>query len=211
MNDQMELFLKVERGELSAEEAARQLEEWQNSFAGLTADNAEVDVIHVAEVADRGAPAEIRDFGHLTRWWVLPFVLGVLTTAMGALWMYLGWNHGDPLFGFWLAWLPFMLGVLVMALSWRARASHWLHIQIRQKPGSRHQNFTLSLPLPLGLVKWANRTFGRYFPPEIRGVDLDDLMDSIEESVTMENPIYVWAEDEVEQQQVEIWIGRGVE
>ncbi len=209
MNDQMELFLKVERGELSAEEAARRLEEIQNSAGDLFTSEAVVEPVTVEEVPAHSRTSEVRSFEHLTRWWVLPFVFGVLITAMGAFWMYLGWNQGDPLFGFWLAWLPFIIGVVVMALSWRARASHWLHIQINQKPGSKQRNFTLSIPLPLGLVKWANLTFGQHFPPEIRGVDLDDLIDSIEESVTMENPIYVWAEEE--QQQVEIWIGRGVE
>jgi hypothetical protein len=211
MNREMELFQKVERGEISAHEAARLLEELYNRGAAQV--TAEPIIVQQADPGHDPEPhnADIRHFSNVFHWWLIPFVAGVLMTTLGAFWMYLGWNEGEITFGFWLAWLPFSVGILLMAFSWRARASHWIHMRINQGPGRRPKHVTLSFPLPFSLVKWANRKFGQHFPSEVRGMDLDDLLDSIEESVTSDNPIYLWVDDEKEQQQVEVWIGRGAE
>ncbi len=214
MDNEIELLQKVERGELSAVEAARILEEMQartsgtvNQIPETTRDENREDALSYSDTTS----GDLRRFGRMTRWWVIPYTAGVLITALGAFWLYLGWNGGQITFGFWLAWIPFLMGVALMALSWRARASHWLHLKIHQKSGRKPERFTLSFPLPLGLVKWANRNFGHHFPPEVRGMDLDDFIDAIEDSVTSENPIYVWVDDEEESQQVEVWIGRGAD
>ena len=213
MNDEMELFLKVERGEMTAEEAAHRLEALQREVFNHPKLETPTTPLQVIDSTTPSATGEvgIRQFGSFTRWWIVPFIIGVLVTVLGSFWIYLGWNKGDITFGFWIAWLPFILGIVLMALSWRARASHWIHMRINQGPGRHPNHVTLSFPLPLGLVKWVNRRFGDRFPPEVRGVDLDDLIDSIEESVTSNNPIYLWVDDEKEQQQVEIWIGRGAD
>jgi hypothetical protein len=210
MNREMELFQKVERGEISAVDAARLLEELQSGEparpAGVAAVVQGTVIDHTAQRHD----ADIRHFAGVAHWWLIPFIAGVLATTLGAFWMYLGWNEGQINFGFWLAWLPFSVGIMLMAYSWKARASHWIHMSIHQGPGRHPQQFSLSFPLPFGLVKWANRKFGQHFPNEVRGMDLDDLLDSIEDSVTSDNPIYLWVNDEKEQNQVEVWIGRGV-
>lgn len=209
MSVEKDLFQKVERGEISAAEASRILETLQ---AEQSTDVTETKAVFPEDDGGiQSSQGDLRRFGRYTRWWVLPYTMGVLITALGAFWMYLGWNEGQITFGFWVAWIPFLLGVMLMALSWRARATHWIHVRVHQKSGRRPERLTISLPLPLGLVKWANRSFGHHFPPEIRGVDLDDLVDSIETSVTHDNPIYVWVDDEEEEQQVEVWIGRGAD
>ncbi len=178
MKNEMELFQKVERGEISAEEASRILEELQARTFGLP--DEEPEIAEASKTQGVSVDADIveddlRKFGRFTRWWIIPYTAGVFVTAVGAFWLYLGWNGGQITFGFWLAWFPFIMGVALMALSWRARASHWLHLKIQQKAGRKPERFTLSLPLPLGLVKWANRNFGNHFPQEIRGIDLDIL------------------------------------
>jgi hypothetical protein len=199
MTDKNNLFQKVEDGELTADKALRQLEQTQQDSKPAVITSIEQDSMQ----------RDLRKFDRFTHWWIVPYTLGVLITALGAFWMYLGWNLGQITFGFWIAWIPFMLGVMLMALSWYARASHWLHIRINQRRGRRPERIMLSMPLPFGIIKWANRSFGHHFPPEVRGIDLDDLLDSIEASVTYDNPIYVWVDDDKDQQQVEIWIGRG--
>ena len=213
MTFEKDLFQKVERGEITAAEASSLLEQMHQQEASgdpVLGETQEQDVFRSPEVSEVES-GDLRRFGRFTRWWIVPYTLGVLLTALGAFWMYLGWNGGQITFGFWVAWFPFLLGVMLMALSWRARASHWLHVRVHQAPGRRPERLTISLPLPLGLIKWANRSFGHHFPPEVRGIDLDDLIDSIETSVTSDNPIYVWVDDEKEQQQVEVWIGRGAD
>ena len=214
MIDEMDLFQKVARGELSAEEAAKILEHMQtgaqaDESAFIAPEDEEYELVEEEAGPKPDEQDDLRRFGRFTRWWVIPYTAGVIATTLGAFWLYLGWNSGRVTFGFWLAWLPFLLGVLLMALSWRARASHWLHVRIRQSPGKRPQQISISLPLPFNLIKWANRNFGHHFPPEVRGIDLDELIDEMEASVTSDNPIYVWVDDAKEQQQVEVWIGRG--
>lgn len=213
MRDEKELFQKVERGEITAVEAARMLEQLQSETQQAEQGGNEQRVLANQEdaVDNVVSQGDLRRFGRFTRWWIIPYTAGVLITALGAFWMYLGWNEGQITIGFWIAWFPFLFGVVLMALSWRARASHWIHIRINQQPGRRPERITISMPLPLGLLKWLNRSFGHHFPPEVRGIDIDDLIDSIETSVTSDNPIYVWVDDDQEQQQVEVWIGRGAD
>lgn len=212
IRDEMDLFQKVERGELSADEAATILEQLQSrsladtAFEESVAEEVDEDISQEDPVVIEG---DLRRFGKFTRWWIIPYSFGVIVTTLGALWIFLGWNGGNLTFGFWLAWIPFILGVALMALSWRARASHWLHVRVHQGEGKRPERISISLPLPFGLIKWVNRNFGHHFPPEIRGIDLDELIDEMETSITADNPIYVWVDDDKEQQQVEVWIGPG--
>jgi hypothetical protein len=211
---EFELLQRVERGEISADEASRQLEDWTGE-PQEPEKSAEPEVIEERARVGVSAPDihgdafTARHFGKWLHWWVLPFTIGVILTVLGAVWLYFGYNGGKLTAGFWLAWIPFMLGVAVMALSWRARASHWIHVRVRQQPGRKPSVIAFSIPLPYGLIKWATRNFGHYFPPKVRGVDLDELIDTIEESVTSDNPVYIWVNDESDQEQVEIWIGPG--
>jgi len=212
---ELELLQRVERGEISADEASRLLEEWTDEQHGPGKDaEPEVIVEHLRVGASspgvRGSDFNTQHAARWVRWWVLPYTIGVIFTVLGAVWLYLGYNGGNISVGFWLAWIPFMLGVAVMALSWRARASHWIHVRVRQQPGRRPSVIAFSIPFPYRLIKWTTRNFGHYFPPQIRGVDLDELMDTIEESVTSDNPVYIWVNDESDQEQVEIWIGPGL-
>jgi hypothetical protein len=212
---ELELLQRVERGEISADEASRLLEEWTDEQHGPGKDaEPEVIVEHPRVGASspgvHGSDFDSRHAARWVRWWVLPYTIGVIFTVLGAVWLYLGYNGGNISVGFWLAWIPFMLGVAVMALSWRARASHWIHVRVRQQPGRRPSVIAFSIPLPYRLIKWTTRNFGHYFPPQIRGVDLDELMDTIEQSVSSDNPVYIWVNDESDQEQVEIWIGPGL-
>jgi len=209
-----ELLQRVERGEISADEASQILEAWVTNQRD-SAVNEGPDVIEQRATSGATTPGwhsqegASTQFGRWVRWWVLPYTIGVMSTTLGAIWLYLGYNQGDITFGFWLAWIPFLLGVAIMALSWKARASHWLHVRVKQQPGRKPSVIAFSIPLPYRLIKWVTSNFGHYFPPQIRGVELDELIDTIEESVTSENPVYIWVNDESGQEQVEIWIGPG--
>ena len=220
---ELELLQKVESGEISAEDALKRLgtirddlfdgpevdpgsERDDSSLEDARVDNAAQGLTMREQHSDESA---FRRFSRLNRWWILPYTVGVILTTIGSIWLFLGWNNGQFGFGFWLAWIPFLLGVLLMSLSWRARASHWLHLRVRQRPGKRPSVISISIPLPFGFIKWASRNFGQYFPPEIRGIDLDELIDEMDASISSDNPIYIWVNDEKEGQQVEIWIGGG--
>lgn len=153
--------------------------------------------------------AHIRQFSGPARWWIVSYTIGVIFPTMGSIWLHLGWNARQFGFGVWLAWVPFTLGIILMSLSWRPRASHWLHLRVQRRPGRRPSVISFSIPLPFGFIKWVSRNFGQYFPPDVQGIDLEELIDELAMSVSSDNSIYIWVNDAKEQQQVEIWIGGG--
>jgi hypothetical protein len=105
-----------------------------------------------AGVESRVNPELERKINHFRRLWTIPLVIGVAITVLGAYWMNLALQTSG--FGFWflLAWIPFLLGVLVIALAYASRSSRWLYINIQQKPGESPQRIVLAFPLPL--VQW---------------------------------------------------------
>ncbi len=151
-----------------------------------------------------------RDIAYWKRWWLWPFWAGVATTLLGALIMYAGYEAAGFGFFFWFAWLPFFLGVIVIALSWQNQALHWLHIRVHQKPGEKPGHISISLPLPLGVAGWFLRNFGHLIPglreQNLTGNDIADILSTIQANLSAENPFYVHVNDEGGEE-VEVYIG----
>ncbi len=136
--------------------------------------------------------------------WVVPFLLGLLLTLFSVNWMYQGWLLAGLSWGFWLSFIPFAIGVLLMWAGWEMRLARWLHLHIRQKPGEKPQVIAFSLPLPIGLTRWAVRRFGRYTPFP-NGRDSGELLDELDQAFTADGPTHIFVDDE-DGEQVEIWI-----
>lgn len=140
----------------------------------------------------------------MKRWWMLPFVVGLLITVSGAIWMYSGYLANGFGWGFWLSWLPFLLGIAIVAVSFPAGKSVWLHVRIKQKEGEKPQRINFSFPLPIRIAKWGMTTFGDKIP-DIKGKTAGEYS-QILENITPEEPFYVHVEDE-NGEDVEIFIG----
>jgi hypothetical protein len=119
--------------------------------------------------------------------------------------MFLAWQASG--FGFWFActWLPFFLGVAVMALAWSTRNLPWLHIRVHQKEGERPQRIAISLPLPLGLISWALRTF-KHKIPETGNVNIDEMVSALK-YVSPDAPFSVDVNEGKDGERVQIYIG----
>jgi len=65
------------------------------------------------------------------RLWVIPLTFGVLVTVGAAYWMYAALENAGLGFWFYCSWLPFALGVLVIALAFSSRDSRWLYVNVR--------------------------------------------------------------------------------
>jgi hypothetical protein len=139
------------------------------------------------------------------RWWMIPFWVGVVITVAGAGLVYWGYTATHFGWGFWLAWPPFLLGLLVMILGWQSQKARWLHVRVRQKPGEKPGMIVISMPLPLRLAAWFLRVFGRYIP-EVSGKGIDEILLALEQSVSADSPFYVNVEDE-SGEHVEVFIG----
>ncbi|MDY6847366.1 MAG: hypothetical protein SVP52_09560 [Chloroflexota bacterium] len=204
----------VEGGQISAEEGLRLINamggqdnppsESVNHEANVAAQNS-VDVSNVEETSQPQIPQEELDrMKRLKRWWVLPFVIGLVITILGAVWMYMGYSAKGFGFGFWLSWIPFLLGVFITAVSFQSSQGVWLHVRIHQKPDETPQRIAISLPIPISLTRWVVSNFGDQIPG-IRDQPVAEFLEILKQ-VSPEEPFYVHVNDG-DGEEVEVFIG----
>ena len=207
-----EILGMIERGELSAEEGMRLIRAMGPSQAAIEVDDPvspdEPTATPVAvEILESEPPKlsdeELRRMKQLKRWWILPFGIGLVITALGAIWMYTGYVNRGFSWGFWLSWIPFIFGIFVVAVSFQTSRSVWLHLRIKQKPGEKPERISISLPLPITLTQWFISTFGNRVPG-LRNQPIDNISEILKD-ISPEDPFYLQVDDDDEQ--VEIFIG----
>lgn len=158
-------------------------------------------------VGEVGAEREIY---YWKQWWMAPFWIGTGVMVLGAMGMYYGYLAARLGLGFWLALIPFFLGVIVMAFSWQSKTARWLHLRVHQKPGEKPGTIAISFPLPIGLASWVLRNFSHLVPglrdQQFNGNDLSDMLSNLGDSVSPENPFYVHVNGN-DGEEVEVFIG----
>lgn len=210
----LEILKKVEQGELSVEESNRLLEalEIQDELEVLNPPLVETPPEIPAAVrsfspeTEPAAPVSDFETGRFKHWrWLamLPFWLSVGFTALSAYWMYQGYTRAGFGWGFFLSWIPFLIGLAGMYIFWGTR---WLHVRIRQKAGKKPAVINISIPLPLRAIGWFMRTFGHYMPADLREKHVDEMISSLDEAFTKDTPFHVFVDDE-DGEQVEVYIG----
>lgn len=154
--------------------------------------------------------AQREDFERWKNYWMIPLWIGVGITIFGGLLMYWALESAGMGFWFFCATVPFIIGVLAMALGAQSRTAHWLHLRVQQPPGERPQRIAISFPIPIGLAAWFFRTF-RYRIPGMDNVpvNIDEILTSVRDSTSPENPIYIRVDEDDDQagEKVEIYIG----
>ena len=138
--------------------------------------------------------------------WYIPLWIGVGITALSGLFMF--WAMQSSGFGFWFycSWLPFLLGVLVIALASGSRTSRWLFLRVKQAPGETPQNITLGFPLPLGLAGWGLRNFGHMIP-KLNKTGVDEVLLALDEMPSGDTPLIVDVHDDEDGEHVQVFIG----
>jgi len=208
------VFDMIEKGQISADEGLRLIKamegrkEAKTEVGEIQASDFDPNHAESMEFGEKDLPKipeeELKRLERLKSWWVLPFGVGLLITILGAIWMYMGYTAKGFGFGFWLAWLPFLLGIFILAISFQSRYSVWLHVRVKQKPGQSPQRIAISLPLPLSLTRWVISTFGNRIPG-MQDQPLDEYSDMLK-SVSSEEPFYIHV-DEGDGEEVEVFIG----
>ena len=224
-NPRMQILEMIESGAITAEEGARLLqviedeadqevildEGWQPLPEVTSTDGAqaadESPIPETGEVIDEepGFSAEEIDarIDKLRRWWLIPFWVGIGITIIGGLLMF--WAYQASGLGFWFgcAWLPFLLGVAVMAFAVSSRTARWLHLRVHQKPGERPQTIAFSFPLPLRFAAWFVRNFGRFIP-QLNRSGLDEMILALGRNTSPEMPFYVEVDEGDDGEKVQI-------
>lgn len=196
----------VEQGTISPEEGLRLIDAMGGSQAVVSepSEDAVVTAVQEEPTAPQIPPEERRRMNRLKRWWVLPFGIGLLITTLGAIWMYTAYSANGFGWGFWLAWIPFLLGIFVVAVSFQTSRSIWLHVRVKQRPGESPGRIAISLPMPIGLTRWFLHTFARRIPG-LKDQPLENYAEVLD-NLSPEEPFYVHVNDE-DGEEVEVFIG----
>ena len=213
MSDQAQrkIFDMVEQGQISADEGLQLINALHGNQHDNTTDQAasqsESENSFQEDTGSYSQPIpdeELDRMKKLKRWWILPFALGLIITLSGAIWMYSGYLTEGFGWGFWLSWFPFLIGIVLVAVSFPTAKSLWLHIRIKQKEGETPQRINISFPLPMRIAKWGLTTFGDKIP-DIKGQKPEDIS-VVLDNITPDAPLYVHVEDD-DGEDVEVFIG----
>jgi hypothetical protein len=111
-------------------------------------------------------------------------------------------------YGFWFfcAWLPLLLGLLVIALSAGGMNSRWLYVNVDQRRGEWPEHFTMGFPIPLRMVGWVLRTFGHFIPGMDR-TNVDEIITALSAMDDLDEPLIVNVDESEHGEQVQVYIG----
>lgn len=205
------LLHMIENGEISPEDGLRLLKVFEAGYSGEhEVEQVPPDISEQATQTLEFNP-ESQSVGlnearikNLKRWWLLPFALGLILTIIGAYWMYLGYSTKGLSWGFWLSWVPFGIGVLMMVLSAISSYSKWIFIKVHEKKVNHPVNLTLAFPLPIKLAGWFLRTFAGNLKSKDK-VPVETIMSMLDSDISKDSPFYVNVEDDDDH--VEVFIG----
>lgn len=194
----------VDEGKITPEEGLRLMRILEQRPA-----EEEVEVVEPAAGERSEAepdPAIMEAAKKLRHLWTIPLWIGVGITVLGAVLMYWALQTSGINFWFYCAGLPFALGVLLIALAWASRSARWLFVNVEQKPGEKPRRIMLGFPLPLRLAAWFLRHFGHYIP-DLKGTAMDEVVEAVEASASMDTPLIVNVEDDEDGERVQVYIG----
>lgn len=97
---------------------------------------------------------------------------------------------------------PFiLLGMGLTAIGVMSRSSHWIHVRIQEKSGSR---IKISLPFPIMMTSWVVSLLQPFIARRVNDVNLQSLnlvgmVRQMGDELSPENPIMVAVDDEDDQ------------
>ncbi len=206
--DKIEILNQVARGELSVDEGNRllaEMERMQSDQIEVTQPDpqtrSEMAIVTEPQEQPELNAEEMARIRSWHRWNWIPLTLFLILTGFAALWIYQGYRAGGFGWGFWLSWIPFLIGVLGIFAFWNMK---WVHVRVRDRKGGRVQRVSISVPLPLGILPWIFNTFNKYIPANVKEQKESILM--INEVLKTDEPIHIHV-TEKEDEEVEIFIG----
>jgi len=140
------------------------------------------------------------------RLWQIPMWIGVLITVLSAYWMYTLVNASNYGFWFYVAWLPLLLGILMIALFAGSQTSRWLYVNVEQAGDEWPHHITFGFPLPLGLASWFLRNFGHNIEG-LRQANVDEIVELLSKGISSKEPLIVNVDEGEHGDRVQVYIG----
>jgi len=202
--EQRQILKMVEEGKITANEAMRLMKAIEDSPA-----QDEIEVIETGTNKNSRQNTDPRLTGisnKVKKFWMIPFWIGVGVTFLGGLSMFYAIKASG--FGFWFycAWLPFLFGVGITALSASSRTARWMVICVERKGGERQHKFFFGLPLPLNLAAWVLRNFGQKIP-NLEKTHVDEILQAIEKTITSKSSLIINVENDDNGEHVQVYVG----
>lgn len=194
--DSLSILEKIDRGEISAEEGIAILE----SNTSFTEDT---DNLVNQETFSQPLPSIPDDeISKWQRWWTIPLYFGIGIVILSAIWLNSAYQNSGFGFGFFCSWVPLLIGVLLIALSWRSQIGPWIHVRVR----GPKENIAISIPAPLGITGWVLRNFGQFIP-QLERTTIDEILVALEATSKDKAPLYVVVDEGDQGEHVEVFIG----
>ena len=144
------------------------------------------------------APPDWASSRHL---WLISLAVGGVLSAVGLGFVVLIQITWPGSFFLICGLIPFLLGLVTVLLAFWSRTARWLHVRIRGE-----QRISISFPLPLRLAGWILRLV-RPWVPQLEKTGLDEVILSLDESLTGEGGFYVDVQDDEDGERVQVYIG----
>lgn len=198
--NKLEILRKVENGTLSVEEGADLIGIIENAEKSKAGADMPKPVPTMEPIEKHEAS------GCWKAAWSIFLLGGAVLTAFSAFWIYQGYRENGFGWGFWLSWIPLILGVLLMLFGWTLMESPWMHVRVSPEKGAKPAVFVFSMPVPIKLARWIMTTFGDLMPVEVREKGILEILDQMETAINQGEPFEVQVDDNKEGSKVDIFI-----
>jgi len=198
--ERKQILKMIESGKISPEEGVSLLE----ALEDVTVEEGEpLDAGSTSRIESHARlgeiAAKVRSYSYIPMW------IGVGFTVLGGLIMYWAMQASGFNFWFYCAWLPFLLGILIISLVAGGNNSRWLFVHVNKSPDSDNGNISLGFPLPFGLGTWGLRTFG-HFIPGLDEISIGALLKVLDESSSGEPQLVVDVHDDEDGEHVQVFV-----
>ncbi|HUI87980.1 MAG TPA: hypothetical protein VLX61_04575 [Anaerolineales bacterium] len=209
--ERQQILKMVADGKIRADEAVKLMKVLDES-------SVEMEVIDSESAPRSGSEADLQsrqraasEFDKVARrarrLWQIPLWIGVLITVLSAYWLYALLSTSNYDFWFYFAWLPLILGILMIGLFAGSKTSRWLYVNVKQAEGrDGPRNITLGFPLPLGLASWFLRNFGNNIDG-LRGANIDEIIEIFSRGISPNEPLIVNVDEGEHGERVQVYIG----
>lgn len=196
----LEILRKVENGSLSIEEGSDQI-------AMVDQEETNQTQPEIVDPVSSKTPTEKHETsGCWKAAWSMILAGGAVLTAFSAYWVYQGYaNHGFS-WGFWLSWIPLLIGVALMIVGWALMESPWMHVKVHAKDESKTGTYVFSMPVPFNIARWVMQNFGQYMPENVKRDEVLEILDQAEIAIKNGEPFSVNVDDDHDGSKVDIFI-----
>lgn len=200
-----DVFTRFAAGAMSLEEAEQALVAIEEGHDSAHFNSEEVGLPPGGDSDDKNTAKKPFRF-----FWLIPLFIGVLFLLWGAFGMVNAYTTHERLTaGFWLAWIPLTIGILITVLSIISSQAVWLHVRINTGENEFPRRINVSLPLPIFLVDIFMKNSSKFnlnslTQHRLSGVDVEEILRALNQADT---PILVEV-DEDSGEKVKVYIGR---